>query len=72
MDNFYLAGAVYHLEDFLKSSKDPYYGGEFVYGRPMKGHGWQPMTNAELIRMMADHIAKNAPAGEGTSSWKGK
>ena len=72
MDNFYLAGAVYHLEDFLKSSKDPYYGGEFVYGRPMKGHGWQPMTNAELIRMMADHIAKNAPAGEDTSSWKGK
>ncbi|MGB8590931.1 MAG: alpha/beta hydrolase-fold protein [Candidatus Acidiferrales bacterium] len=72
MDNFYLAGAVYHLEDFLKTTNDPYYAGEFVYGRPMKGHGWQPMTNAELIRMMADQIAKNAPAEENTSSWKGK
>jgi|HubBroStandDraft_6_1064221.scaffolds.fasta_scaffold32407_3 hypothetical protein len=72
MDNFYLAGAVYLLEDFLKSTKDPYYDGEFVYGRPMKGHGWQPMTNAELIRMMAAQIARNAPAGEHVESWKGK
>ncbi|MFZ1972158.1 MAG: alpha/beta hydrolase-fold protein [Candidatus Acidiferrales bacterium] len=72
MDNFYLAGAVYLLEDFLKTTTAPAYAGEFVYGRPMKGHGWQPMTNAELIRMMADHIAKNAPAGENIESWKGK
>ena len=72
MDHFYLAGAVYLLEDFLKNTKNPYYGGEFVYGRPMKGHGWQPMTNAELIRMMADHIAKNAPQGDDISAWKGK
>ena len=36
----------------------------------MKGHGWQPMTNAELVRMMADHIAKNAPKGEDTSPWR--
>ena len=71
MDNFYLAGAVYLLEDFLTSTKEPYYGGELVYGRPMKGHGWQPMTNAELIRMMADQIARNAPAGEHVESWKG-
>jgi Putative esterase len=71
MDNFYLAGAVYLLEDFLTSTKEPYYGGEFVYGRPMKGHGWQPMTNAELIRMMAAQIARNAPAGEHVESWKG-
>ena len=24
----------------------------FDYGRPMKPHGWQPMTNAEMVRMM--------------------
>ena len=24
----------------------------FEYGRPMKPHGWQPFTNAELVRMM--------------------
>jgi hypothetical protein len=25
----------------------------FEYGRPLKGHGWQPMTNSELVKMMA-------------------
>jgi hypothetical protein len=29
----------------------------------MKGHGWQPWTSADLIRIMADHIARQAPAG---------
>ena len=69
MDHFYLGDAVYLLEDALKRTNTPYYGGEFVYGRPMKGHGWQPMTNAELIRMMAAHIVKNAPRGENTAAW---
>ncbi len=63
MDHFYLAPSVYLLEDFLETTKDPYYAGQFVYGRPKKGHGWQPMTNAELIKMMADHIKQNAPRG---------
>lgn len=70
MDNFYLEGAVYLLEDFLKGTKDPYYGGEVVYGRPMKGHGWQPMTNAELVRMMAQQISKNAPTSEDSKAWE--
>jgi len=52
-DNFYLNLAVYLMEDFLKSTTAPSYGGSFQYGRPMKEHGWQPMTNAELIRMLA-------------------
>ena len=34
-----------------------------VHGRPKKGHGWSPFTNAELVRRMAEHIAGNAPAG---------
>jgi hypothetical protein len=37
----------------------------------MKGHGWQPMTTANLLREMAAHIAKNAPPGEPTASWRG-
>ncbi len=69
MDQFYLPYAVYLLEDFLESTTDPHYGGEVVHGRPKKGHGWRPMTNAELIEMMAAHIAKNAPPGEDTSRW---
>jgi hypothetical protein len=70
MDDFYLAPAVYLLEDFLESTRAPYYGGSFRYGRPMKGHGWQPMTNADLLREMADHIARRAPAGEPVRSWR--
>ncbi|HYL74361.1 MAG TPA: alpha/beta hydrolase-fold protein [Bryobacteraceae bacterium] len=49
MDNFYLNVAVYLLEDFLKTTDA---GATFEYGRPMKGHGWHPMSNAELVRMM--------------------
>ena len=32
MDNYYLNNAVYLVEDFLKRTKDPYYGGEVAYG----------------------------------------
>jgi Putative esterase len=70
MDDFYLAPAVYMMEDFLSATKNPYYAGDFRYGRPMKGHGWQPMTNADLLREMAAQIAKNAPAGEPTAAWR--
>jgi hypothetical protein len=61
MDNYYLNLAVYLLEDFLKTTVDPPAGAEFQYGRPLKGHGWQPMSNAELIRRMAERINKTAP-----------
>jgi hypothetical protein len=61
MDHFYLPLAVYLLEEFLEGTTDPHYGGEVVHGRPLKGHGWHPMTNAELVRMMAEHVEKNRP-----------
>lgn len=67
MDQFYLPYAVYLLEEFLEGTTDPHYGGEFVHGRPMKGHLWSPFTNAELIRRMAEHISGNAPAGASTA-----
>lgn len=69
MDNYYLNLAVYRLEDFLSNTRNPAYGGFFVYGRPMKGHGWTPLNQADLLKMMADHIARNAPAGA-DNSWK--
>jgi hypothetical protein len=55
MDNYYLNLAVYMLEEFLKTTDSK---ATFEYGRPMKGHGWQPMSNAELVRMMAAEIEK--------------
>ncbi len=69
MDNFYLNLAVYRLEDFLKKTNNPAYGGSFEYGRPMKGHGWHPMDQAQLLRIMAESIAKNSPA-DGDKSWR--
>jgi len=50
MDDFFLPLAVYLLEDFLENRSDPYYDGEIIHGRPMKGHGWSPVTNAELVK----------------------
>ena len=63
MDNYYLNLAVYLLEDFLKIAANPNAEATFEYGRPMKGHGWQPMSNADLVRMMYDRIKKTAAAG---------
>jgi len=56
MDNYYLNLAVYMLEDYLKTTDAE---ATFDYGRPMKGHGYQPWTNAELVRMMAAQVEKN-------------
>lgn len=61
MDHFYLPLAVYLLEDFLENTEKLHYGGTVVHGRPMQGHGWQPMTYAVLVRKMAAHIERNAP-----------
>jgi len=69
MDNFYLNLAVYKLEDGLNRLSNPAYGGSFEYGRPMKGHGWTPLNQAQLLTVMANHITLNAPAGA-DASWK--
>ncbi len=58
MDNFYLNLAVYLFEDFMKTTDA---AANFEYGRPMKGHGWHPMSNAELVKMMAEQVRKNTP-----------
>jgi hypothetical protein len=58
MDDFYLNIAVYHLEDFLSATKDPYYNGSFMYG-DRGGHGWRPWTTSQLIRIMATYLKQN-------------
>jgi len=49
MDNCYLNLAVYRMEETLKRLGAR---ATFEYGRPLKPHGWQPFTNAELVRLM--------------------
>jgi len=67
MDHFYRNQGVHFLEDFLSQTKDPHEPGEFHYGA--LAADWQPMTNAELVGIMADHIVKNVPAGTDLT-WK--
>lgn len=70
MDDYYLNLSVYLFQDFLENTTNPYYAGSFDFGRPMKGHGWQPMTMAELIRSMARDISSHAPHGEDSTLWQ--
>jgi hypothetical protein len=70
MDNYYLNLAVYRLNDFLASTSSPKSDAVFQYGRPMKGHGWQPMSDAEMVRMMSKRITESAPKGADVTSWK--
>jgi S-formylglutathione hydrolase FrmB len=69
-DNFYLNLAVYQFQDFLKHTQNPHYEGTFEYGRPMKGHGWQPVPTSKLLQMMEQHITKHAPKGADIKTWK--
>jgi Putative esterase len=67
MDSYYLNLAVYDMDAFF--CKHPEAQAHFIYGRPEKGHGWTPWTEAELIRLMARHVAESAPAGTNVRGW---
>ena len=69
MDDYWLNLAVYRFQDFLKTTANPHYEGDFVYGRPMKGHAWHSETWANFIRKVAAAIKAAAPAGENTAAW---
>ncbi len=69
MDDYWLNLAVYKFEDFLKSTTSPHYEGDFVYGRPMKGHAWHYATWADFMRKVGATIKSQAPAGENTAAW---
>ena len=68
MDFYYLNLAVWS-KGTLKSLHNPPCDCEFQYGRPTKGHGWQPTSSANMIRAMADFVAKLAPSGENNRVW---
>jgi hypothetical protein len=57
------------MEEILKATRNPDYAGSFEYGRPMKGHGWHPMTWADLLRQIAQQVQKNAPKEIDVSTW---
>ena len=79
-DNYYLNNAVYLVEDFLKSTKNPYYSGEVDY-EPRAEHCWNgDHTRPNAISRLRYHqfyapriverILKTAPKGADLKSWR--
>ncbi|MFY9826856.1 MAG: alpha/beta hydrolase-fold protein [Thermoanaerobaculia bacterium] len=80
MDSYYLNNAVYLMEDFLKQTADPPYGGEVKYGDRFE-HCWngdpdQPNAISRLryhqmyAPKILERILKSAPAGADLTSWR--
>ena len=69
VDSFYSNFAVHLLEEFMQTTQNPHEPGAFLYGPPGSRHGWQPTTNAKLVRAMARHISEHSPAGEDPAAW---
>jgi hypothetical protein len=67
MDNAYLNLGVVLLEEFLESTKDPYYNGVIAYGDG-EGHCWMPW-GAEIFRLFDEHITTNAPTDQNLAQW---
>ena len=79
-DTYFLNDAVYYLEDFLKNTKNPPYGGEVKYGDRAE-HCWNgdPSLPNYLSRLhyhtmyvpkMLERMEKTAPRGADLKSWR--
>lgn len=79
-DTYFLTDAVYYLEDFLKSTTNPPYGGEVKYGDRAE-HCWNGDPNLPnyLSRLhyhtmylpkILERMEKTAPPGADMSSWR--
>jgi hypothetical protein len=79
-DNFFLNNAVYLAEDFLKTTKDPAFGGQIDY-EPRAEHCWNgDHTRPNAISRLRYHqffapkiverITKSAPPGADLKSWR--
>ena len=80
MDNYYLNNAVYLAEEFLESTRQPYYNGEVDYGDRAE-HCWNgDQTRANAYSRLRYHqmfmpraverMLKTAPAGADLTSWR--
>jgi hypothetical protein len=80
MDNYYLNNAVYLAEEFLSTTKEPYFDGDIQYGDRAE-HCWngdhtRPNALSRLryhqmfIPRGVERILKTAPAGADLKSWR--
>ncbi len=80
MDNYYLNNAVYLVEEFLKSTTNPFYGGEVAYGdraehcwngdHTLPNHLSRLRYNVMYLPKILKRIEKTAPAGADVTSWR--
>jgi hypothetical protein len=79
-DTYFLNNAVYRMEDFLNSAKNPAYGGEVTYG-PRAEHCWNGDPNlpnaysrlhynTQYLPKILEQIKKTAPQGADLTSWR--
>jgi hypothetical protein len=79
-DTYFLNDAVYRMEDFLNTKKNPPYGGEVTYG-PRAEHCWNgdptlPNAysrlhyNTQYLPKILERIQNTAPAGADLTSWR--
>lgn len=79
-DNYFLNNAVYLVEDFLKTTKNPHYNGEVDY-EPRAEHCWNgDHTRPNAISRLRYHqfyapkivarLLKSAPPGADLTSWR--
>jgi hypothetical protein len=70
MDNYYLNNAVMEMEAWMQTTQNPHYPGFFMYGRG-RGHCYSgPVTTAERLKEMAQHIMRHQPAVRDTQWWQ--
>jgi hypothetical protein len=80
MDNYYLNNAVYLVEDFLRSTTNPPFEGEVLYGDRAE-HCWNgdptrpnAISRLRYIQMYApkivQRIERSAPTGADLQSWR--
>lgn len=80
MDNYYLNNAVYLTEDFLESTRDPYYDGVVDYGDRAE-HCWNGdhdnpnaisrlRYNSMYVPRILERIEEAAPPGADLTSWR--
>ena len=80
MDSYYLNNVVYLMEDFLESTKNPYYGGEVKYGDcaehcwngdpTLPNHVSRLRYNIMYLLKIMERINKTAPKGADLTSWR--
>ena len=80
MDNYYLNNSVYLMEEFLKSTRNPFYDGEVDYGDRAE-HCWNGdhgnpnyisrlRYNTMYLPKILKRIEESAPRGADVKSWR--